>query len=309
MNEIVPNDQDAVPASAEPPAQALVESTASEPSYWPADWRETTAAAIAGDNVKAHAKEMKLLERYADPARIYAKARELESKLSETSAVRRPGPNATAEEVRAYHLAIGVPDTPAGYFSQLRLDNGAVLGSADRPLAESFAAALHPAGATPEVLNAALNWYFRNEETEAAALDEADEMFRIESEQTLKEQFGAGYIRKTNAIAALFADTPGGPDVNDPGSLFARLMGGRMADGRIIGNDPDMVRFLVGLSGDLNPAATVTEAGNPSGQSIDAEISEIRARMRSDRRGYFADDTLQARYRELIATRERNRGL
>jgi len=275
-------------------------------AYWPDDWREATAAAVAGDDAKVRAKEMKRLERYADPARIYAKARELEAKLSETGAVRRPGSKATDEEIRAYHRAIGVPESPADYFDQLRLDNGAVLGPADRPLAESFAAALHPAGATPEVMSAALNWYFHNEEAQAAALDEADEVFRIESEQALRKEFGSGFARKANAIAALFADTPGGADIDDRSSLFARLMGGRLADGRIVGNDPDMVRFLVSLARDLHPAATVTEAGNPSGKSIDAEIAEIRERMRSDRRGYFADHALQARYRELIATRERN---
>lgn len=292
-------------------ATALTETPAEpdEPksAYWPDDWREATAAAVAGNDARARAREMKRLERYADPARIYAKARELEAKLSETGAVRRPGPKATAEEVRAYHRAIGVPESPADYFSQLQLDNGVVLGPADRSLAESFAAALHPAGATPEVMSAALNWYFRNEEAQAAALDEADEVFRVESERTLKQEFDRGFARQTNAIATLFADAPGGADIDDRSSLFARLMGGRLADGRIAGNDPDMVRFLVSLARDLRPAATVTEAGNPSGQSIESEIAEIRDKMRSDRRGYFADHALQARYRELIAMRQLNR--
>jgi hypothetical protein len=157
------------------------------------------------------------------------------------------------------------------------------------------------------MMSAALNWHFRNEEAQAAALDEADEAFRVESERTLKQEFDRGFARQTNAIATLFADAPGGADIDDRSSLFARLMGGRLADGRIAGNDPDMVRFLVSLARDLRPAATVTEAGNPSGQSIESEIAEIRDKMRSDRRGYFADHALQARYREPIAMRERNR--
>jgi hypothetical protein len=311
MNDIVQAEESLVPSAGEI-AERVPEGATPEggltPPYWPADWREATAAAIAGDDEKARAREIKRLERYADPARIYAKARELEAKLSQTGAVRRPGPKATVDEIKAYHRSIGVPETPADYFSGLRLDNGAVLGSADRPLAESFAAALHPAGATPEVVNAALNWYFRHEEAQAATLDEADEAFRVESERALRDELGAGFARKTNAIAALFADAPGGTDLDDPGSLFARLMGGRLADGRIVGNDPDMVRFLAGLAGEVRPFATVTEAGNSSGQSIDSEIAEIRTKMRNDRRGYFADSALQARYRELIAMRERYRG-
>lgn len=310
MNEIVQAEQHPTgtePTTADATSETPIQAGDGTPPYWPSDWRETTAMVVAGDDEKARAREMKRLERYGDPARIYAKARELETKLSDSSAVRRPGSKASEDEVRAYHRAIGVPETAVGYFSQLQLDNGAVLGQADRPLAESFAAALHPAGATPEVMNAALNWYFRNEETQATALDEADEAFRIESERNLKQEFGPSFARKTNAIAALFAEAPGGSNLEDPGSLFARLMGGRLADGQIVGNDPDMVRFLCGLASDLHPMATVTEAGNPSGQSIEAEIAEIREKMRSDRRGYFADDGLQARYRELIETRERNR--
>ena len=57
-------------------------------------------------------------------------------------------------------------------------------------MAESFAAAVHPAGATPEVVSAALDWYYRNEAERAAALDEADESFRQESERKLREELG-----------------------------------------------------------------------------------------------------------------------
>lgn len=311
MNEMSVSEDGHSPAAtiaADLPAPVAVDAGEAAHPYWPADWRETTAAAIAGDDARARAKELKRLERYADPAGLYAKARELEAKLSESGSVKLPGPKATPDEIRAYHRAIGVPDGPGDYFDLIRLDNGAVLGPADRPIAESFAAALHPAGATADVMSAALNWYFRNEEEEAAALDAADEAFRAESERALKDEFGPAFARHTNAIAGLFASAPGGADLENPGSLFARLMGGRLADGRIAGNDPDMARFLIALARALNPAATVTEAGNPSGQSIDAEIAEIRGRMRADRRGYFSDDGLQARYRELIATRERNRG-
>ena len=310
MSEVAEGDGQAAVSTAVAAASTEAATPADNEAgdYWPADWRETTAAAVAGDDGKARAKAMKQLERYADPARLYAKARELEARLSQSGSVRLPGGNATADEIAAFHRAIGVPEKPADYLDRLELDNGAVLGAADRPLAESFAAALHPAGATPAVMNAALNWYFRNEEAGAAELDAADESFRVESERALKEEFGPALARHTAGIAALFAQAPGGSDIDDPGSLFARLMGGRLADGKIVGNDPDMVRFLVGLARDLYPAATVTEPGNPAGQSIDAEIAEIREKMRSDRRGYFSDDALQARYRELIAMRERNRG-
>jgi hypothetical protein len=278
---------------------------APEPAYWPRDWRETTAAAIGGGDEKIVAKELRRLQRFADPTGIYGQARALEARFSEGGLVKVPGPRATAEEIAAYRRAAGVPEKPSDYFDRLQLASGTVIGTADRPIAESFAAAVHPAGATPEVVSAALDWYYRNEAEQAAALDEADEAFREESERALREEFGPSFQRKINRVAALFADAPGGADPESRTSLYARLLGGRTADGKIIGNDPDMMRFLVALSGELAPAPAVTEAGDPAGRAADEEIAEIERRMKTDRRGYFRDDKMQARYRELVAARER----
>ena len=80
-------------------------------------------------------------------------------------------------------------------------------------------------------------------------------------------------------------------------------MGGRMADGRIIGNDPDMVRLLVRLSREINPAGAVTEGGREAGKGEAAEIAEIETLMRKDRRAYDRAPQMQARYRELLGRR------
>jgi hypothetical protein len=152
-------------------------------------------------------------------------------------------------------------------------------------------------------VSTALDWYFAQAGEQAAALDEADEAFRHEAEAELRESFGPGYRRQTNAIGALFAAAPGGSDVGDGNSLFARLMGGRMADGSIIGNDPDMVRFLARLAREINPAGIVTEGGNEAGKGEAAEIAAIEALMRKDRRAYDRDPQMQARYRELLGRR------
>ena len=69
----------------------------------------------------------------------------------------------------------------------------------------------------------------------------------------------------------------------------------------MIGNDPDMVRFLVAMAAEVNPMATVTEEGHQGGQTVEAEIATIEKRMREDRRGYNRDEPMQARYRELMA--------
>jgi hypothetical protein len=57
-------------------------------------------------------------------------------------------------------------------------------------------------------------------------------------------------------------------------------------------------------SGALPAPNTIAGAGKPSGRSVVAEIDEIRRKMRNDWRTYFADEALQARYRELIALQQ-----
>ena len=282
---------------------------AKEPAkeYWPADWREKAAEHIAAGDKKAYDRELRRLQRIASPEGMYGMYRELEGKFTGGGLLKIPGKDAKPEEIAEFHKALGVPEKSEDYFQSVKLENGAVIGDADKPLVDGFAAAVHKSGATPAFVNAALNWYYTQQEEQAAALDEADDAFQRESEQALKEEYGPAFRRNTNAISSIFASAPGGADVSNENSLVSRLMGGRMADGRIIGNDPDMIRFLVAISHDINPASSVVEDGDQTGQSIETEIAKIEKRMREDRHGYYKDENQQARYRDLLTARDKIR--
>jgi hypothetical protein len=275
--------------------------------YWPENWREKLAEHISAGDKKLYAKELKRLERIADPAGVYGMYREAEGKLTSGGLIKKPGKDAKPEEVKEYQKALGWTEKPEEMLAEIKLENGAVLGEADKPVLGGFLQAVHGATTAQEFVSKATNWYFAGLEEQAAAMDEADDTFRREAETALKDEYGAAFKRKANGIASLFAIAPGGADIKNEGSLYARLMGGRTADGRIIGNDPDMVRFLVALTGEINPAATVVEDGNQSGMSIDAEIKQIEGRMKDDRRAYYKDEAAQSRYRELITAREKIR--
>jgi hypothetical protein len=285
------------------------EETKEEPAkpYWPEDWREKAAAHIAAGDEKVYKKELKQLERYVDPTAIAAKTRELEARFSRGGLVKVPGKDAKEEEVAEFRKALGIPEKAEDYTKDIQLENGAVIGDIDKPVVDYFAEQAHKDGMTPQAFNGLLNAYYAREEEQAAALDEADDQFKNESIQELKEEYGAAYRRYTNSVGSLFATAPGGLDLQSENSLYARLMGGRMADGKIIGNDPDMVRFLVSLSREVNPIATVTEGGDQSGKSVDAELKEIAKFRRENKREYFKDEQMQARERELLDAQARNR--
>jgi len=275
--------------------------------YWPDDWRQKVADYVSGGDEKAKAKKLKELERYVDPAAFAAKGFELQAKFSEGGLTKIPGKDASEEEVKAFHKAIGVPESPKEYIENLSLPNGVTLGDQDKAIASDFAAAMHKAGAPQSVMNEAYNWYLRNEEQRAAAIDRQDDENRTEALQSLKDEWGPAFKRNVNAISSLFVYSPGGADMQSEGSLFNRLLAGRMADGRIIGDDPAMTRFLVALAREVNPVATVVESADGSGKGLEDEIKEIETLMRSDRRAYDKDLKKQARYLELLDAREKHR--
>lgn len=261
--------------------------------------------ASAGDK-KAYNKELRRLERVRDIPALWGMYRELESKFTEGGLVKIPGENASDEEKEAWRKARGIPEKADEYFNQLKLSDGVVIGEADKPVVDYFAEAAHKAGVAPDEFSGLIEAYYARQEEMAAQQDEADEEFRREAERELKDEFGPAFKRQTNAIPSLFATAPGGTDIENESGLYARLMGGRTADGKIIGNDPDMVRWLTGMASEVNPAATVTDDGDQTGQSIEAELEKIQALRSTDKRKYYSDE-VQAREAELIEARDKIR--
>lgn len=274
---------------------------------WPDDWRQKMAEHAGAGDPKAVARELKRLERITDPTAVFGMYREMESKFSEGGLVKIPGKKASEEEIKAYHKALGVPEEPKGYVENLKLPNGVTLGEQDKALASDFATAMHKAGAPQAVMDQAMAWYFANEEARAAEVDRQDDENKITSAKALKEEMGGAFQRNINAMSSLFAYAPGGSDVGNDKALINRLLAGRMADGRIIGDDPDMIRFLVSVAKEVNPVASVVDMADGSSKGVDDEIADIEKLMRSDRRAYDKDTKKQARYLELLEARSKHR--
>jgi len=283
--------------------QKSEEKSEEKADYWPKDWREQVAKHASAGNEKAYERELKRLQRVTDPAAIYGNYREAESKISSNKAIFKPGAKATEDEVKAYHKALGVPDKPADYIENLVLPHDMTLGEQDAEIAGAFASEMHEAGASQEVMNKAMGWYYMQQENAAAEQDDMDDQQKNASIEELKEEYGAAYKRKTAGIASLFAAAPGGADVSNGDSLYSRLIGGRLSDGSLVGNDPDVVRWLANLAGDVNPAASTLPDGLGSPKSLTDEIAEIEKIMRTDKREYFKNHA--GRYAELLSVRER----
>lgn len=263
---------------------------------WPGDWRQK----IAGEDQDL----LKRLDRFSDPKAMWESYRALERKFSERqqgTVAKRPGPDATAEEMAEYRKSMGVPEKPEGYLENLKLPDGRILGDDDKPIATDFAAAMHEANAPPEIVNKALGWYYDYMEAQQAQQFEADEAFKYEATAALKEQWGVEYKRNVGAIGMLFEAAPQG--------VKERLLTGRTADGNLIGNDPAVIQWLAQVAREMNPAAAVLPAANATPQGVESRISEIETIMRGpDPQRYWKDERMQAEYRTLLEARQRHAG-
>lgn len=265
--------------------------------------REVMAKHYSAGDEKLYKKELKRLERIANPEGLYGSFRELESRFSEGGLVKVPGKDAKPEDIAAFHKALGVPEKPEEYFADLKLENGAVVGDADKPILNDLAGVLQKAGAQPTVAKAIVNWYYGRQEEQAATLDESDDTFQRESVAELKEEWGPAYNRERGKAVIAFLEAPGGTNVKNPASLAAEILGARLPNGQIAGNDARVVRWLRAMSIAAYPQKTVTEDGNQSGMSVDDELAKIDKMRRENRPAYNKDYAMQARERELIDAR------
>ena len=268
--------------------------------------REEIAKHYAAGDEKLFKKELARLERVNDYKALWGMYRELDNKLNGGGLVKIPGKDAKPEELAAFQKALGWTEKPEDMIGQIKLDNGMVIGEADKPMLTTFLTAVHGATSAQDFASKATAWYYNSQEQAAAAMDEADETFRRESERALKDELGPAFNRRANSIATLFTTTAGGADIKNQNTVMARLRGGRTADGKIIGNDPDILRALMTWSAEINPIASVVEGGHQSGRSIETELAEIRA-LRSTNRQRYDSAEVQARELELIEAQQKNR--
>lgn len=258
------------------------------PASWPEDWRQK----LAGED-KAY---LKTLERFSSPETLAKAYAELRKKASEGE-IRRPAPkDATPEDLAVWRKEAGIPEKPEDY--KIELGAGVVMGEADKPLIESFKGYAHAKNWEPAKLNEAIGWYYEHQQALRDKMAEDDLAYNTQAADALRQEWGPEYRRNINAVQNLMAGAPKG--------LSDRIIGGRTADGRRIGDDPDALRWFAQMAREMNPAASLVPAGTADSMgTIEDEIAANVKRMSADRKGWFADEKAQARHRELLTAREK----
>ena len=165
----------------------------------------------------------------ASPVDAVKMAAGLRQKLSK--AVIPPEPGASEEDIANFRQRIGVPSSPRDYaivfpedLSERQSDDGGP--ESDRT---EFLEAMHEAGATPAVVQAAVDWYGRKVAAADAAHAAHRETERRRASEILLKEWGTDYERNLE-FARRAALTYGGSGLVD------RL------DRAGLGNDPTLVR-------------------------------------------------------------------
>lgn len=250
---------------------------------WPADWRQK----YAGEDPKI----LKRLERYGSPKAALDALFAAQAKVSEKGTRLRDG--AAPDEVAQWRTENGIPDSPDKY--ELNLPNGLIIGEADREGVSDFLKQAHEANMHPSQVNQAVAWYLGKQEQAVAEQSARDEETRMSAEDELRAEYGPDYRRNVSIANQLLDGAPEG--VKD------RLLAARGPDGTPLGNDPALIRWLVGVSRELNPITTVVPgSGTNAVQAVESEIAEMRKMMGDRTSEYWKGpkaSQLQARYRDL----------
>lgn len=259
------------------------------------DWRIRMAG---GDE-----KELKKLSRYASEADVYKAYRELEKKKSSGELKAALPKGATDEQIAEWRKDNGIPEAPDKY--DLSFDNGLVIGEQDKPFIDEFVGKMHGENATPAQVKAAIASYYEMIGRQQQARAEADADFEANAREALREEWGGDYKRNIGAVDGFLGSLS--EEVRE------KLANSRTPSGELIGNDPDIIKWLAATAYEINPAATLMPSSiNNPGAAISDEISSIEKMVGDKGSEYWngpKDSTgntkMQIRYAELLAARDK----
>ena len=229
---------------------------------------------------------------------MFESLKQATSKLSNDKLVELPGKDATDEDKTAFNKAMGVPEAADGY--EIALSDGRILGDDDKPISDSFSAAMHPVGANSAQVSAAVDWYLNFQQEQVAQQEEADVDFHVQSEVELKKGWGGDYKRNTNTIPLLFEDAEAG--------AMDIILSARTPDGQKLGDHPVMVRTLATWAVNMHPAAQMNDPDGNNAMAMDTELENIAEFQRKNEEDYYntaKGQKMQDRRLELIKMRDR----
>lgn len=255
---------------------------------WPEDWLDK----LAGTDEKIKNQ----LGRYASPKAVadalIAAQKKISSYKPQVELPKDPKP----EDITAYRKAYGIPEKATDY--DIKLDNGIVIGEADRALVDKFLERAHARHAKPTEVKAALQDHFENLQIQNEEIMARMAEQRKVAEDELRAEWGGDFRKNTNIINNFLQNKFGG-------EVVPALMGAVLGDGTVLQDNPKVLRSLLAMANELDPIATLGGSSNTTASSIESELNSIQKVMRENPAQYFADKNMVKRFEELTIANER----
>ncbi len=209
--------------------------------------------------------------------------------------------NPTDEEVKAYRAQWGIPEDPKGYMDSL--PEGLVVGDDDSPFVGTFLDAMHKVNAPASLTSAAVEAYYSIVQEQEAAEAEAVQQAKNEAIEELRQEWGPEYRRNLTIMNNHLATLP--EAVKDAFTY------GKGPDGKPLGYNPEVLRWLTSMAMEANPVATVVPgAGSNQASAIADELSSIQKMMGDRNSDYWKGPKaahLQERYLQLVEAQQKLR--
>lgn len=264
---------------------------------WNDGWRDRLAAGSTDS-----AKELKQLERYESPEQIWRKARSLEQRMSAGELRSVKPKDASDAELAKWREENDIPADPTKY--ELQQPDGFKPPKEDDPFLNAFFKSAHGADFTQGQVNAAVGAFYGEVARAEEATAEAEAEAKQKTEDTLRAEWGTDYRANMNMANALLARAPE--------EIREGFSNGYLDDHTPIKASPAMMKWLVQMEREINPAATVVpSAGGDVGANIATEIDKYKKWMGDDNSPYRKGgegktaEEHQAYYRDLIEAKRK----
>jgi hypothetical protein len=251
------------------------------------DWRGDIVKATGGDD-----KLLKRLERFTDPISYFKTEQHAQTLISQGKQGETPDESSTEEEWTDYRARMGVPEASNDY--DIISNGDGQYGDADLLNNELISQVAHQHNLSNEVATQFANTIKAREELAVEDRRLLDQSDQVSAERQTQEMWGPDKASNMYAMNLLLDKAPEG--------LKAKFLHMRDPEtGTTNINNPEVLNWLAGVAREAFPASVVVpNSQNPSGD-IASEMKDIQTMMRDKPDDYFADQTVQDRYKELLA--------
>jgi hypothetical protein len=249
------------------------------------DWY-TTLNGQAGEGETASHRDWVKSKGFKDLDGLVKSARDTEKSLRESGRIKVPGEGATAEDVSAFHKAIGVPDDPTGY--EVKLPENAEGLELKTALLDRLAAKAHALGAPKGVFEGIAGEYIEAviaEHLDQVSAQDAQRDAKFKEWGALKDEKLADCSAAARALGLTRADIASMQSALGSGRLFDVLskIGSGMAEdtlvqggrARFTQSKAELQGRIDGMKKDADIVAKIAIAGTPERVQYDRLVDEL----------------------------------